>query len=174
MNDADQVSLQQGEILVWEEERPVGEEKRFILAMAVIDHPLQEVWDLIDDKEAIPLVIESVIKAEVVSRKGNTTVISQEVKGLGITRSAHYVVKHVGIFPHRVEFERVSGDFEHIEGQWLFETLTGEDGAQKTVLTYRLHLDAGKYVPQGLIIKSQLKKLPPIMTAIRARLASAQ
>lgn len=172
LSESHQKQLRDGEVLVWEEQRAVGEEKRFILAIALFDQPLQKVWSLIDDKEAIPEVIESVVKAEVVSRTGNTTIISQEVKGLA--KNANYVVKHVGIFPDRVEFERVSGDFEHIEGQWLFEVVTGNDGNEQTLLTYRLHLDAGKYVPQGLIIKSQLKKLPPIMTAIRKQLASAQ
>tara|TARA_R110002096_G_scaffold273422_9_gene467266 strand:- start:904 stop:1506 length:603 start_codon:yes stop_codon:yes gene_type:complete len=172
-SEDDRARLQDGEILVWEEKEP-GNEKRFIVSVILLEHSLQEVWDLIDDKEAIPEVIESVVKAEVLSREGMTTLISQEVKGLNVTKNAFYVVKHVGIYPSRVEFHRVSGDFEHIEGAWLFEVIKGSGGESQTLLTYRLHLDAGKYIPQRLIIRSQLKKLPLIMTAIQRRLGSAQ
>ena len=175
-SEADQMSLKGGGIVVWTDRLSSGasgQTRQFVDAAILLDAPLDQVWALIDDKEEIPEVIESVITAKIVSRQGNVTVIAQTVRS-AFWRTASYVVRHEGLYPVWVDFERVRGDFKHIEGSWMFEEVQDSKSNSKTLLTYHLHLDAGGLVPQGWVMKSQLNKLPRIMTRIKGQLATEQ
>lgn len=162
----DQDRLRAGEVLVWNDK---VEKKRYVHAAVLLDHPVEQVWALLDNKEATPTFIASVKSAQVVSRENNVCVISQETEAPGTGRTFRYLIQHTLTYPQRVDFVRLSGDLRQIEGCWFFDPI--EEG-KKTLLVYDLHLDAGMLVPQGFIVGSQMKSLPVIMTSIRSTLAA--
>ena len=161
-----QAKLRTGEVLVWNDK---SGKKRFVHSAVLLDHPLAQVWALLDDKEASPTIIPSVRSAKLISREANVCVIAQETEAPGTGRTFSYMLQHTLTYPSKVDFVRLSGDLRHIEGCWFFDPV---DDGKKTLLVYDLHLDAGMLVPQGFIANSQMKALPGIMTSIRTKLAS--
>lgn len=160
----DQARLLAGEYLLWEHQ---AEAKRFTAAAILLNHPVEQVWALLDDKESMPTFIANLRKAQLLSREANVCLIAQETTASG--RTFNYVMEHVLTYPQKVDFRRLRGDFRHVEGQWFFDPV--EEG-RKTLLVYRLHLDPGALVPQNFVIGSQMKAFPLIMTSIRDKLAS--
>jgi len=163
----EQTRLRAGEVLVWAEK---VDKKRFAYAALLLDHPVDQVWSLLDDKEASPTYIANLRSAKILSRVANTCVIAQETEAPGTGRTFKYEVEHTMTYPQLVAFRRLRGDLRSIEGSWFLEPV--DEGAKKTLLVYNLHLDAGILVPQSFIASSQMKSLPLIMTSIRAKLAS--
>jgi ribosome-associated toxin RatA of RatAB toxin-antitoxin module len=160
----EQTQLKAGEVLLWEGR---DGKKRFSTAAILLDHPIEQVWALVDEKEAMPSYIANLRQARLLSREANVCLIAQETEASG--RTFNYVMEHVLTYPQKVNFRRLRGDFRHIEGCWSFEPV--EEG-RKTLLVYTLHLDAGVLVPQSFIVSSQMKALPQIMSSIRTKLAS--
>jgi ribosome-associated toxin RatA of RatAB toxin-antitoxin module len=160
----EQTQLKAGEVLLWEGR---DGKKRFTTAAILLDHPIEQVWALVDEKEAMPSYIANLRQAKLLSREANVCLIAQETEASG--RTFNYVMEHVLTYPQKVNFRRLRGDFRHIEGCWNFDPV--EEG-RKTLLVYNLHLDAGILVPQSFIVSSQMKALPQIMSSIRAKLAS--
>ncbi len=161
----EQDRLRGGEILVWGEK---AERKRFIHSAVLLEHPVGQVWALLDDKEAAPTYITGVRSARILSREENVIDIAQETEAPGTGRTFSYTIRHTTTFPHRVDFVRLSGHLRHIEGAWIFEPV--DEGA-KTLLVYQLHLDAGMLVPQSFVSSSQMKAVPEIMASIRRALS---
>jgi len=157
----DQAKLRSGEILTWGEK---DGKKRFVLSAAVLGHPIDQVWALLDDKESAPAFIPNVRSAKILSREGNVVEIAQETVVPGTMNTFTYTLRHTTTYPNRVDFVRLSGDLRHIEGAWVLEAL---DDGSSTLLVYRLHLDAGLLVPQAFVANSQMKSLPGILLAIR-------
>jgi ribosome-associated toxin RatA of RatAB toxin-antitoxin module len=160
----EQTRLIAGEPLLWEDRT---ENRRFTTAAILLNHPVEQVWALIDEKEAMPSFIANLRQAQLLSREANICLIAQQTEAAG--RTFNYVMEHVLTPPQRVDFRRLRGDFRHIEGYWFFDPV--EEG-RKTLLVYRLHLDPGALVPQNFVIGSQMKAFPLIMTSIRDKLAS--
>jgi ribosome-associated toxin RatA of RatAB toxin-antitoxin module len=164
----DQARLKAGEVVAWTDK---VDKKHFVHVAVVLDHPLDQVWSLIDDKEAAPTFIATLRSAKLLSREANVCVIAQETETLGAGRTAKYVVEHTSTYPQLVAFRRLRGDFRHIEGNWFFDPID-EGAKKKTLLVYDLHVDAGLLIPQSLIANSQMKSLPIVMTSIREKLAT--
>jgi len=163
----DQTRLRAGEVMVWADK---VDKKRFAFAAVLLDYPIDQVWALLDDKEASPTYIANLRSAKLISREANICVIAQETEAPGTGRTFKYEVEHTLTYPQLIAFRRLRGDLRHIEGNWCFESV--DEGAKKTLLVYNLHLDAGILVPQSFIASSQMKSLPVIMTSIREKLAS--
>jgi ribosome-associated toxin RatA of RatAB toxin-antitoxin module len=157
----DQAKLRSGEVLTWGEK---DGKKRFVLSAALLAHPIDHVWALLDDKESAPTFIPNVRSAKILSREGNVVELAQETLVPGTNNTFSYILRHTSTYPNRVDFVRLSGDLRHIEGAWILESV--DDGAF-TLLVYRLHLDAGLLVPQAFVANSQMKSLPGILAAIR-------
>ncbi|MEO0448644.1 MAG: SRPBCC family protein [Verrucomicrobiota bacterium] len=168
-NEGQQEMLQNGQILVWSDDRGA---KIFVCAAIVISHPIQTVWDLIDDKERAPEFLDGLEVARVVERAEDHVLIYQETRPatVGIAKRYKYTVKHMTFPLERVDFHRVSGDLRHIEGAWTFD----EVSPSETMLLYELHIDPGKIVPQKLVARSQKEKLPQVMADVRDQLDSDQ
>ncbi len=169
-SSAEQILLQDGFVVVGEKAIDPSSEKRFVAAAILLEEPLDEVWALVDQKEEIHKVMESVISATVLSREKNVTRISQKVTGIIRGMTATYTVEHTGHYPDRVDFKRISGDFRDVLGCWIFEAVESAGGSKKTLLSYELHLDAGRFIPQNLMVKTQKEKIPKILIAIREQL----
>jgi len=80
----DQTRLRAGEVLVWADK---VDKKRFAYAAVLLDHPVEQVWSLIDDKEASPTYIANLRSAKLLSREANICVIAQETEAPELART---------------------------------------------------------------------------------------
>lgn len=165
--DAQKQLMQNGQCLVWTYEDPTSR-KQFTCTATLMDAPLADVWALIEDKESSPSYFTNILASKIVGREGDSVLVYQETRPVGIAKSFKYIIRHHPTPYRRVDFERVSGDLRHIEGSWHFEPV--EEG-RKTLVVYQLHIDMGVLFPQALVVRNQKQRLPVVMGEIRKRLA---
>jgi uncharacterized protein YndB with AHSA1/START domain len=97
---------------------------------------------------------------------GTWDIIEHEVRYSWFLPTTHYVFRADYVRPHRIRFERVSGDLKEQEGEWVLEPLAAELG---TIVVYELHLDPGFFIPQGVVRRALRKDVPALLAALRAR-----
>lgn len=96
---------------------------------------------------------------------GTWDIIEHEVKYSRILPRTRYVFRADYARPHRIRFERVSGDLKEQEGQWILEPQPGA----ATLVVYEIHLDPGFFVPQRVVRRALRKDVPALLTALRTR-----
>ncbi len=144
---------------------------QFPTGAILIDAPVQEVWDMVNDKEAAPSYVKSLLRCRIVGRGEAYMMVEQEMKMNGLPGTFTYIVKHAMKPMQRVDFERVSGDLRDIRGSWQF--IPVEEGT-KTMLIYSLHVDPGRLVPQTFVRRSMLKNLPKALYSIKTQVEQSE
>lgn len=175
-DDADWKVLEQGEVvLLVDVNQKVSKKDRgnpdfYPTGAILIDAPVEGVWNLVNDKEAAPDYVQSLIRCRIVGKGSAHMMVEQEMKMNGFPGTFTYIVKHVMRPLERVDFERVSGDLRDIRGSWQF--IPVEENT-KTLLIYALHVDPGRFIPQGLVRKGMAKNLPKALLGIKAQVEAA-
>ncbi len=167
---AQKSDLRAGQTVTWCQ--PLADERKCSVHSAILlSMRPADVWALIDDKEGACHYIDDLQSCTVLRKDGNRELIRQTTRPAGSPKSFTYLLNHEAHFPERMEFRRESGDLRNIEGSWVFDPV---DNGTKTLLIYALHIDAGILIPQKLVCRTQQKRLPEVMVAIRERLVSQQ
>tara|TARA_R110002096_G_scaffold4493_27_gene20988 strand:- start:9163 stop:9795 length:633 start_codon:yes stop_codon:yes gene_type:complete len=175
-DDADWKMLEQGEVvLLVDVNEKVSKQDRgnpafYPTGAILINSPVENVWNLINDKEAAPDYVQSLVRCRIVGKGAAHMMVEQEMKMNGLPGTFTYIVKHVMRPFERVDFERVSGDLRDIRGSWQFVPV---EENTKTLLIYSLHVDPGRFVPQGLVRKGMAKNLPKCLLGIKTQVEMA-
>jgi ribosome-associated toxin RatA of RatAB toxin-antitoxin module len=168
--DAEKTLLRAGKTVTWCQ--PLADPRKTAVHCAIL-LPMRpaDVWALIDDKESACDYLDDVQSCKVLRKEGNQELIEQTTKPAGSPKAFTYRLRHESSPPERMDFRRESGDLRHIEGSWIFDPV---DGGTQTLLIYGLHIDPGPLLPQKIVNRSQQKRLPEVLLAIRERLSSQQ
>ena len=99
-------------------------------------------FEAITDYESFPEWQRAVKRVEVVSRHADGLAEIVEVRIDAMVREVTYRLRYGYEPPHRVYWDYVEGDVEHVDGEFLFEPVDAG-----TLATYRLGLDPGVPMP---------------------------
>ena len=164
-------NLEEGKVEILHSETPPSKgDDRHVIAAILIDHPVKAVWDVIEDKESASEYIKDLKSATIIEDQGDYQLVEQKLK-IGPLPTFTYVIKHEATPPHRVDFNRVSGDLKNVEGYWEFHPL---DRGTKTLLIYSLEIAPGIPVPPFIIKNSMKKSLPEALRAVKARVENLE
>jgi ribosome-associated toxin RatA of RatAB toxin-antitoxin module len=99
--------------------------------------PIEQVWDVINDVESYPLLMEHVRSLEVLERGPHHRVTSWEVDLKGCIMRW---VEREEIDPtrYRIEYRQVKGDLAVFEGYWQLERM--EDQTSRAILLVRFDI----------------------------------
>jgi ribosome-associated toxin RatA of RatAB toxin-antitoxin module len=97
---------------------------------ALLPHPAEQVYKLINDIEAYPRYMEGCVGAQVLERGERSMVARLELSRGGIRQSL--TTRNHLQEPYEVELELVSGPFKRFEGRWVLQPL-GEDACKVTL-----------------------------------------
>ena len=142
-----------------------------VSAAVLIAAPSEAIWRVMTDcAQALTFVSGLKVCRRLESAPDGTwDIIEHEVKYSWILPRTRYVFRADYLRPHRIHFERVSGDLKEQEGQWILEPQPDAG----TVVVYEIHLDPGFFVPQRVVRRALRKDVPALLTALRARVERA-
>ncbi|MDF1658362.1 MAG: SRPBCC family protein [Verrucomicrobiales bacterium] len=166
-------SLEEGEVVLLEspdESKPVKTDHAAIAAI-LIDSPVAQVWDIVNDQDKAPDYMKTLLSSELLEEHEGYSLIQQQVK-VGF-HQVEYVVRHMPTPTSVIEFERQSGDLKSMNGFWRFIEV-GKEGSMQTLLIYRLSLQPDFPIPPFLIRKSLSDNLPDTLISIRDELIRNQ
>jgi ribosome-associated toxin RatA of RatAB toxin-antitoxin module len=142
-----------------------GDASKVVVAI-IIDRPVIDVWDVVGDEEAAPEYVDDLKMVKIIEEGPDYRLMEQKAKVSILLPAFNFVLKCWNT-PHReMRFERQSGDFKHLEGDWQFVPL---DGGARTLLVHRLVVDPGLFVPKAIIRSGMKLNLPKMMLALRER-----
>lgn len=174
--DSEEVaSLDAGEILV-----EAGASGSIVTGyvIGVVDSPLDEVWSVVRDFEGQSDWIPDMYGSRVVERNGNIVV------GEGATsvpfpltdRRWQIRIRHSedvvdGVETRVATWEDVPdyGNMNDNDGYWLLQPFQGS--ADRTLVAYRVRVDAGISVPDGIERSVQRRLYPGFIRGLRDRMA---
>ena len=148
----------------------ISERKRRISAKITILHPVEQVWKVLTDYEALTQFIPNLAKSRLLEHPKDGIRLEQIGYGrlLRMNFSARVVLDLEEYFPKEISFEMVEGDFKSFCGNWLLEPmyLGGEIG---THLCYTIEVLPKLTMPVGLIERRLSDDLRSNLLAIRQR-----
>lgn len=145
--------------------------QRRIEATIYLPQPIEQVWGVLTDYEALADFIPNLAKScRVPHPDGGIRVEQIGIQNLKVvTFSARVVLDMVEEYPSVIRFTMAEGDFKSFSGEWLLQSVPETDGGG-TRLTYILEVWAKATIPV-IAIEQRLKKdLPQNLYAIRDRL----
>ncbi|CAN6439259.1 unnamed protein product [Victoria cruziana] len=143
---------------------------RSVAASITVKAPLHRVWSVLTDYETLPEFVPNLAISKILSREKNKVRILQEgCKGL------LYMVLHARAildlheqFEQEITFEQVEGDFDFLQGKWIFEQL----GNQHTLLKYMVEskMQKNSFLSEAIVEEVIYEDLPSNLCAIRDRI----
>ena len=158
---ADQVTIQVEKL---------SERQRQITAKVQIPHPVEKVWKILTDYEALTEFIPNLAKSSLLEHPNGGIRIEQigSQSLLNFKFCAHVVLDLEEIFPKLINFEMVEGDFKGFSGFWCLEPYSlGEH--QGTNLCYNIQVWPKLTMPISIIENRLSKDLQLNLLAIRQR-----
>ncbi|MBU6450474.1 MAG: hypothetical protein KGS72_01755 [Cyanobacteria bacterium REEB67] len=158
-----------GRIKVDISEQKVGN-RTYTVGAATFPVEQRRLWELLTDYGRAAKTFANLARSEVLERKGNVVTIHQIVKPGYFPFTFDYVVDLVETPISLLEWHRVSGSFAAYEGAWQLEPIVSPGKSASTHVTYRVYLDANKFIPQWLMRRSLHGYLPEVFDSLRKAL----
>jgi ribosome-associated toxin RatA of RatAB toxin-antitoxin module len=114
----------------------------------VVQGSPEQCFDALVDYESFPQWQRAVKRAEVVTRDGSGRGQEVEFEIDAKVRTIHYRLRYSYAPPSRITWDYVDGDVKDVDGEMTLE----DQGDGTTLVTYRLALDPGVWLP-GPILK---------------------
>ncbi|KAG7608600.1 Coenzyme Q-binding protein COQ10 START domain [Arabidopsis suecica] len=140
---------------------------RCAVASITVKAPVCEVWKVLTSYESLPEIVPNLAISKILSRDNNKVRILQEgCKGLlYMVLHARAVLDLHEIREQEIRFEQVEGDFDSLEGKWIFEQL----GSHHTLLKYTVESKMRKdsFLSEAIMEEVIYEDLPSNLCAIR-------
>lgn len=166
LSDDDWERLGAGEVVVQAGE---VDGTRRVEAAIVIEQPAEAIWQVMLDCPNAPEFVPNMQRCEVLERAEDDSweVIEHEVKYGWLAPKTVYQFRAEYEPLSMIQFERISGDLSHLEGDWSLQPVAGLDNY--ILVSYSVFIDPGFLVP-GFITRSALRDdLPEVMRSLRER-----
>ncbi|MEO3704231.1 SRPBCC family protein [Trichormus azollae] len=148
----------------------LSERQRQITAKVQIPYPVEKVWKILTDYEALTEFIPNLAKSSLLEHPNGGIRIEQigYQRLLNFKFCAHVVLDLEEIFPKLINFQMVEGDFKGFSGFWCLEPYSlGEH--QGTNLCYTIQVWTKLTMPISIIENRLSKDLQLNLLAIRQR-----
>jgi uncharacterized protein YndB with AHSA1/START domain len=157
-----------------------GDQSRIHVRAAIrINASPESIWHVLTDCDHAASFIPGVKRCHPlkVAPDDSWVIVEQEAKYSWLMPTVKCVIRADYRRPRRIEFKRISGDLQDVEGEWMLEsTKTGAsepDSGPVTTVEYALFVDPGFWIPRVLLRHSLRSELPAAFAALRARVESA-
>lgn len=168
-------ALQRGEVVVVANESADSSEARraaVVRAAVRINAPAARVFSEMTDCKAALQYVPKMKRCVVLetSADGRSQVVEHEVDYGWFMPSVSYVFRADYVPNRSIDFRHLRGDFRENSGRWELTS----DGAEATILTYRVRMVPAFRVPQWLVRASLKRELPELLRVLRSRCELAE
>ena len=152
------------------EVKKISERKRRISAKIDILRPVEQVWKVLTDYEALTQFLPNLASSNLLAHPEGGIRLEQIGYGrlLRMNFSARVVLDLEEYFPKEISFEMVEGDFKSFCGNWLLAPMQLGEGIG-THLCYTIEVLPKLTMPVGLIERRLSDDLHCNLLAIRQR-----
>lgn len=151
----------------------ISERQRQIKATVQIPHPVEKIWKILTDYEALADFIPNLAKSRLLDHPQGGIRLEQigSQSLLNFKFCARVVLDLEELFPKEINFQMVEGDFKGFSGSWCLEPCSlGE--IQGTNLCYTIQVWPKLTMPISIIENRLSKDLRLNLLAIRQRVES--
>ncbi|MBG1263523.1 SRPBCC family protein [Nostoc commune] len=148
----------------------IAERQRQISAKVQIPHPVEQIWKVLTDYEALPDFLPNLAKSRLIEHPNGGIRLEQvgSQRLLNFNFSARVVLDLEEYFPKEINFRMVEGDFKGFSGSWCLEPYSlGEYIG--TNLCYTIQIWPKRTMPVGIIENRLSKDLRLNLLAIHQR-----
>lgn len=147
----------------------IAERQRLIRAQIQISHPVEQVWQILTDYEALASFIPNLAKSRLLDHPAGGIRLEQvgTQKLLRFNFSARVVLDIEENFPHEINFTLVEGDLKDYSGSWRLEQMKSARGS--TNLCYTARVWPKRTTPVAIIERRLCSDLRLNLLAIRQR-----
>jgi hypothetical protein len=120
---------------------------------AYINAPPVIVWKVLTDYNNLKRYIPRMVESDLVEARGNLKVIdlTGEFRVLLFKKTIRVSINMLETYPSRIDYEKISGDFEVYRGSWILQMYSSEG----TILTYESEIKpsfaAPDFIFQGIL-----------------------
>ena len=156
----------------------IAERQRQITAKVQIPQPVEQIWKVLTDYEALPDFLPNLAKSRLIEHPNGGIRLEQvgSQRLLSFNFSARVVLDLEEYFPKEINFRMVEGDFKGFSGSWSLEPYSVGEYVG-TNLCYTIQVWPKLTMPVGIIENRLSKDLRLNLLAIHQRveeLASKQ
>ena len=148
----------------------IAERQRQISAQVQIPQPVEQIWKVLTDYEALPDFLPNLAKSRLIEHPNGGIRLEQvgSQRLLNFNFWARVVLDLEECFPKEINFRMVEGDFKGFSGSWCLEPYSlGEYGG--TNLCYTIQVWPKLTMPVGIIENRLSKDLRLNLLAIYQR-----
>jgi uncharacterized membrane protein len=138
--------------------------KTYLTARMIINAPAKIVWSLLTDYANAPAIFKSLRKSEVLSTRGNVKTVKQLVCPTSSPFKFDYIVDVEENEPTSITWHRTGGSMKEVTGRW---DLLPIDDNRATLITYRVYLDGGFFLPAWLLRMQMKGSLPKMLLDVK-------
>ncbi|NMG07044.1 SRPBCC family protein [Brasilonema sp. UFV-L1] len=148
----------------------IQERQRQITAKLQIPQPVEQVWKVLTDYEALADFIPNLTKSRLLEHPQGGIRLEQvgAQRFLRFNFCARVVLDLEEYFPKAIHFRMVEGDFKDFSGSWLLEPYSLNE-ALETVLCYTVKVWPKRTMPVGFIERRLSNDMRLNLIAIRKR-----
>ena len=150
----------------------IAERQRQITAMLEIPEPVEQVWKVLTDYEALPDFVPNLTKSRLLEHPQGGIRLEQVGAGrfVGFNFCARVVLDLEEYFPKEIHFRMVEGDFKDFSGTWRLQPDSLNDN-RATHLCYTLKVWPKRTMPVGIIERRLSNDMRLNLLAIRQRVS---
>jgi len=141
----------------------------YVVASALFHQSADDIWKVLTDYKEAPKIFANLAKSEVLESNDNVVKLHQIVKPGFFPFTFEYVVNMTESPQKSIEWRQISGSFAAYEGAWMLEQAPKDEAA--TRVTYKVYLDANKFIPQWLLRRSLKGYLPEVFESVSKELS---
>ncbi|MFN6463160.1 MAG: SRPBCC family protein [Nostoc sp. DedVER02] len=148
----------------------IAERQRQISAKVQIPQPVEQIWKVLTDYEALPDFLPNLAKSRLIEHPNGGIRLEQvgSQRLLNFNFSARVVLDLEECFPKEINFRMVEGDFKGFSGSWCLEPCSVGEYVG-TNLCYTIQVWPKLTMPVGIIENRLSKDLRLNLVAIHQR-----
>src|SRR3989337_4611754 len=142
--------------------------KEGLMAEMKVMGTINRTWEVITDYNSLPDLIADLKVSRVMERRDNEVILYQEGEsGFLVFRFRVDVTVKIVEHHHRsIEFTKVDGDFDFLEGEWRVEPLSSNE----TLIVFTVAAKPKLYIPRWVIRYIMKRAIPVGMKALQERI----
>jgi ribosome-associated toxin RatA of RatAB toxin-antitoxin module len=148
----------------------IAQRQRQITAVIQIPQPVEKVWQVLTDYEALPEFIPNLAKSKLLDHPNGGIRLEQvgSQSLLNFKFCARVILDLEELFPQSISFRMIEGDFKDFSGSWCLEPCL-VNGKPETRLSYTIKVWPKLIMPVSIIESRLSKDLQTNLQAIYQR-----
>lgn len=134
------------------------------MSRALFHAPVENIWAQLMSCEEAFKYVDGLQDCEEIEQGPERARLKQSVKKSWVVPRMDFTVEFLRQPYSRIDFRKIEGDLELLEGSWLFNVMPGSD---EVLVTHEIRVKPKIPVPRWLVRRSIRKDIPDMLACLR-------